>query len=215
VFTKDHVPLKNCSAIGNPRVAAERDPPQVGLQRKAKNMKTITKTRRSHRAVTPRTTNRVAPANSFPTQVRSILVPIDFSAPSVKALDYAVALAGQFGAKLALLNVIEPIATPDFAYYPLVMENDKIVANAKKHLEQVCAKAGIETELIEKILVRNGAPFREITDAARTLKADLIVISTHGYSGLAHVFMGSTAERVVRHAECPVLVVRGRPEKSK
>jgi nucleotide-binding universal stress UspA family protein len=147
--------------------------------------------------------------------VRSILVPFDFSAPSEKALDYAVALANQFGAKLTLLNVVEPMATPDFAYYPLVMENDKIVANAKKHLGQVCTKAGIDQNLLEQTLVRNGIPYREITDAARTLKADLIVISTHGYSGLAHVFMGSTAERVVRHAECPVLVVRGRPEKSK
>ena len=93
-----------------------------------------------------------------------------------------------------------------------MMENDKIVAETKKRLEHVPVKAGVKAELVEKILVRNGVPFREITDAARTLKVDLIVISTHGYSGLAHVFMGSTAERVVRHAECPVLVVRGRQE---
>jgi nucleotide-binding universal stress UspA family protein len=152
---------------------------------------------------------------TFPSRIKSILVPIDFSKPAEKALDYAISLAKQFGAKLTLLSVIEPFPTPDFAYYPLVMENDKVVAETKKRLEQVPVKAGVKAELVEKLLVRNGVPFREITDAARMLKVDLIVISTHGYSGLAHVFMGSTAERVVRHAECPVLVVRGRPEESK
>ena len=111
------------------------------------------------------------------------------------------------------MNVVEPFPTPDFAYYPLVMENDKIQAETKRRLEHVRVKARIHPQLVEKTLVRNGVPYREITDAARMLKVDLIVISTHGYTGLAHVFMGSTAERVVRHAECPVLVVRGLPEK--
>ena len=178
-------------------------------------MKTLSKTRTGRRNVTPRVTDRVAAVKTLPAQVRSILVPIDFSTASEKALNYAVRLANQFNAKLTLLNVVEPIATPDFAFYPLAMENDKVLAKAKEHLKRACAKASVDDELIERFVVRNGAPFREIVDAARTLKVDLIVISTHGYSGLAHVFMGSTAERVVRHAECPVLVVRGRPEKVK
>ena len=181
-------------------------------------MKSISTGKRSGRRTTPKVINRLATtsreAAPFPKQIRSILVPIDFSKPSEKALDYAVSLAKQFGAKLTLLNVVEPVATPDFAYYPLLMENDKVVAETKRRLEQVPIKAGVASELVEKILVRNGKPHWEITNAAQTLKVDLIVISTHGYSGLAHVFMGSTAERVVRHAECPVLVVRGRPEKS-
>ena len=181
-------------------------------------MKTMFKRRTTRPATQPKSRNRVQGttklAVAFPSRIRSVLVPIDFSEPSEKALDYAVSLAKQFGAKLTLLSVIEPFPTPDFAYYPLVMENDKMVAETKKRLEQVPVKAGVKKELIEKTLVRNGVPFKEITAAARSLKVDLIVISTHGYSGLAHVFMGSTAERVVRHAECPVLVVRGRPEKS-
>jgi nucleotide-binding universal stress UspA family protein len=57
-------------------------------------------------------------------------------------------------------------------------------------------------------VVRLGHPYQEITDAARELKVDLIVISTHGYTGLKHVLLGSTAERIVRHAPCPVLTVR-------
>jgi len=144
-----------------------------------------------------------------PQSIRSILVPLDFSGPSEKALKQALDLARQFGAKLTLLHVVEPVAMPDFAYYPLMMEDDKVMAAARKHLDQALTKQGIGTELIEKVLVRKGAAHREITDAARSLKVDLIVIATHGHTGLAHVLLGSTAERVVRHAECPVLVVRG------
>ena len=181
-------------------------------------MKTMIKQRTTRPATQPKSRNRVQGtaklSASFPSRIRSILVPVDFSKPSEKALDYAASLAKQFGVKLTLLNVVEPVATPDFAYYPLMMENDKVVAETKRRLAQVPVKAGVASELVEKILVRNGKPHWEITNAARTLKVDLIVISTHGYSGLAHVFMGSTAERVVRHAECPVLVVRGRPEES-
>jgi universal stress protein A len=147
-------------------------------------------------------------------QIRSILVPIDFSQPSKEALKAAAGFARQFGAKLTLLNVVEPVATPDFAYFPLMMENDKVMAKSKHALERVPESEGVDSALVGKVLVRHGVPYREITDAARTLKVDLIIISTHGYSGLAHVFMGSTAERVVRHAECPVLVVRGRKEES-
>ena len=107
-----------------------------------------------------------------------------------------------------MLHVVEPVATPDFAYYPLMMENDKVVAKAKQALARFIAKNDLDQNVIEKMLVRNGAPFQEITKAAQSQKVDLIVISTHGYTGLKHVLLGSTTERVVRHASCPVLVVR-------
>jgi nucleotide-binding universal stress UspA family protein len=151
-------------------------------------------------------------SGSLGRQIRSILVPIDFSPPSAQALKYAAELAVRFGAKITLLNVVQPVATPDFAYYPLMMENDKVIAQTKRELERVPDSQGVDSSLIERILVRNGVPFHEITDAAKSLKADLIVISTHGYTGLTHVLLGSTAERVVRHARCPVLVVRGQPK---
>lgn len=142
-------------------------------------------------------------------KLESILVPTDFSAPSTKALRYAVALAAQFGAKLTLLNVVEPIgATPDFAYNPLVLDNEKVMAASKDGLKRLIKQQGIDAALVEKTLVRQGVPFNEISAAAAALKADLIVIATHGYTGLKHVFLGSTTERVVRHAPCPVLVVR-------
>ena len=136
-----------------------------------------------------------------------ILVPTDFSEPSHNALRYARRFAEQFGAKITLLFVNEPVMYPDFAYYPLTMENDQVMKIASAKLATIGAKE-IGTEHVEKILVRNGNPFHEITEAARTLKVDLIIISTHGYTGLKHALLGSTAERVVRHAPCPVLTVR-------
>jgi len=176
-------------------------------------MKATTKTKSNVRLSAPRNGNSSAARTdgaslSANRQIRSILVPIDFSEPSKEALKAAAGFARQFGAKLTLLNVVEPVATPDFAYFPLVMENDKVLARCKQELEKLTNGEGIESGLVEKTLVRNGVPFKEITNAARTLKVDLIVISTHGYTGLAHVFIGSTAERVLRHAHCPVLVVR-------
>src|SRR5688572_14111387 len=104
-------------------------------------MKAMIKQRTTRPATQPKNRNRVQGATklavTFPRRIRTILVPIDFSKPSEKALDYAVSLAKQFGAKITLLSVIEPFPTPDFAYYPLVMENDKIVAETKKRLEHI------------------------------------------------------------------------------
>jgi len=143
--------------------------------------------------------------------VKSILVPLDFSPSSKKALDYAVEFARQFKAKLTLLHVVEPVATPDFASsFPLVMEDDKLMAAAKNELERAVKSARIPRGVVEKVLVRFGRSFHEIADAARTRKVNLIIISTHGYTGLKHALLGSTTERVVRHASCPVLVVRQR-----
>ena len=159
----------------------------------------------------PAISNRVSTAAAFPSslQIKSILVPIDFSAPSRKALDYAVPFAEQFGAKVTLLHVVEPIATPDFANsFPLMMENDKVMAACKGRLELLVKQNAIDPGIVEKTLVRQGRAFHEITSAAESLKVDLIIISTHGYTGLKHILMGSTTERVVRHAPCPVLVVR-------
>lgn len=142
-------------------------------------------------------------------RIGSILIPIDFSTPSLKALSYGAALAEQFGARITLLYVSEPVGLPDFARaFPLMMENDEIMATCKARLEQVAAKQLANRKLLEKALIRQGRAHVEITEAAKTLKADLIVISTHGFSGVSHALLGSVTERVVRHAPCPVLVVR-------
>ena len=84
------------------------------------------------------------------------------------------------------------------------------MAAAKNGLEGVMKAARIPRSVVEKILVRSGRSFHEIAAAARTRKVDLIIMATHGYTGLKHALLGSTTERVVRHAPCPVLVVRQR-----
>jgi nucleotide-binding universal stress UspA family protein len=132
-------------------------------------------------------------------------VPVDFSETSKKALQYAVRFAEQFGAKLTVLNAIEPVATPDFAYHPLLLEADKVKQATKARLEALCSQMGIQGA---RTTTHYGTPFAEICEAARKQKVDLIVIATHGFTGLKHVLLGSTAERVVRHAPCPVLTVR-------
>ncbi len=145
--------------------------------------------------------------------MKSIVVPVDFSATSRQGLAYAVRLAEQFGGKITVIHVIEPIAAPEFAAVSLLIENDSARKAAKAKLDEVLREMKVPARLLDKTLVRFGSPFAEVTSAARTLKADLIVLTTHGYTGLKHVLMGSTAERVVRHAPCPVLTVREKARK--
>lgn len=141
--------------------------------------------------------------------IKSILVPIDFSELSQNALVYAATIAKMLGAKLTLLHVVEPMTMPDFPYSsPFLMEEGQVLTNAKQRLTWYVKTQGIDAGLVAKNLVTRGRSSREITDCARTLKSDLIIISTHGYSGIKHVLLGSTAEHVVRHAPCAVLVLR-------
>jgi len=141
-------------------------------------------------------------------KLTKILVPIDFSPTSQKALQYAVPFARQFGAKITLLYAIEPLPETEERIYELV-DIEQVMRPVRKQL-QTLASSAVESDLLDATLVRSGVPFVVITDIARDLEVDLIVITTHGYTGLKHVFLGSTAERVVRHAPCPVLVVRER-----
>jgi universal stress protein A len=166
--------------------------------------------RSGKKAITPAKKTRArAKEASVEVGIRAILVPTDFSHYSEKALEYAIPLARQFGARLTLLHVIEPVATPDFeGAFPLALENARAKELCHSALKALSEKFGNEPALIEGRVVRQGRAFDEIAKAARELKIDLIVIATHGYTGLKHTFLGSTAERVVRHAPCPVLVVR-------
>jgi len=146
--------------------------------------------------------------------IREILVPIDFSEPSKKALKYAVAFATQFGAQLILLHVIEPTAQ-GFPYPALALENDQVKATMKRRLEGLGKYETTNPRLIQKAAVTHGRAFQEVVRAARGLQVDLIIMATHGYTGIKHVLLGSTTERVVRYAPCPVLVVREKEESLK
>jgi nucleotide-binding universal stress UspA family protein len=146
-------------------------------------------------------------------RLKTIVVPIDFSAQSKNALRYAVRLAEQFGSVLRLVHVVETAPfLNDLSNVGLVRSDDEIARAAKVQL-QALAQDEIEELIPIYPEVRIGKPYHEIVAVAKVSDADLIVIATHGYTGLKHAFLGSTAERVVRHAHCPVLVVR-EPERS-
>lgn len=143
-------------------------------------------------------------------QLNKILVPIDFSDTSKKALFYALKFAEQFGCEIVLLHVVEP-ASPTvgapFAVEVLPQPQDDSIA-AKKELAALAARSRNNGAKSINSTIRTGHPPNEITKAAKDLDVDLIIISTHGYTSWRHLCIGSTAERVVRTAACPVLVVR-------
>ncbi|HEX7861180.1 MAG TPA: universal stress protein [Verrucomicrobiae bacterium] len=145
-------------------------------------------------------------AATGPFQIKRILVPIDYSDCATKALRYAIPLARQHGATIDLVHVISSPAYGYGEYGPIVMEPDPL-PGSKKALQKL-AEAEIPPDVPFNIEVRTGAAHLEISQFARSEGADLIVISTHGYTGFKHVLLGSVAEHVVRYAPCPVLVVR-------
>ncbi len=141
---------------------------------------------------------------------RRILLPLDLSAHSLQVLPWAEALARQTGAALHVLHVAEPIAYPtDLGYAPVISGEVEagLHQNTRQRLEELAAHLRARGLTVETSL-RVGRPFLEISEAARAQTVDWVVVTTHGFTGLKHVLLGSTAERVVRHAPCPVLVVR-------
>ena len=132
--------------------------------------------------------------------VKEILVPVDFSEGCRKAVDYGAALARHFGARATLIFVLQPhppmLELADMEPAP---EAEAVLENLRRSLEPL-----VRTETI----LRRGEPYVEIVRAARELKADLIVLSGQRASGVFGALIGSTAEKVVRHANCPVLVVQ-------
>ena len=141
-----------------------------------------------------------------PFQIKRIVVPIDYSECATKALRYAIPLARQHGATLDLIHVVSSPAYGYGEYGAIAMEPDPVPGSTKAL--QKLAAAEIPPDVPYNIEVRTGAAAAEITHFAKTEAADMIVVSTHGYTGLKHVLMGSVAEHVVRYAPCPVLVVR-------
>lgn len=142
------------------------------------------------------------------TRLKRILVPTDFSAPSIKAIRYAVPLAEKFNAILCLVTVVEKGSfLRDLKKVPIVFSQETLVEDAKAKLVMTAQREiGNLTSVIPQ--VRVGRPDEEILRAAKQLEADLLIISTHGYTGWKHALLGSTTESVVRRAPCPVLVVR-------
>ena len=145
--------------------------------------------------------------------ITNILVPVDFSPHAEYAFTYATRLAERFGAKLALLYVVDDsFVTGGWSseiYVPNVPElMENLIADADRRLATLKASAAALGLTAETAVIR-GRPAHAIVEHAKSGGFDLIVMGTHGRTGVSHVVMGSVAERVLRKAPCPVLTVRG------
>lgn len=140
-----------------------------------------------------------------------ILVPTDFSKHSLYALTYAVALAERFDAELCLLHVVQDLAVliPDMIAVgpPVAPTVADLTAGVQGAFDRLVAEHRLDRFRLRREL-REGDPPAEIVRFASEAEVDLVVMATHGYSGLTHALLGSVAERVVRKAPCPVLTVR-------
>jgi len=143
--------------------------------------------------------------------IRKILCPVDFSENSEHALDYAIAFAEANKARLQILHVMEP---PVYAMpsYPVVSDFAveavrEFRKSCEDRLQELTERVRERYPDIESSLV-TGTPFIEIIATAKEEDVDLLVLGTHGRTGLAHMLVGSVAEKIVRKAPCPVLTVR-------
>ena len=162
---------------------------------------------KQHRA-RPRTRPPGNSARRASCKIANILVPLDFSRRSLKALKYALPFAERFHSTLHLVHAFEyeyPMSI--LAAMPLAISEAQVARSAKRRLAAV-AKKHLVALAPENCHVVKGHPSQAVCQLARRLETDLIVTTTHGYTGLRHVFLGSTAERIVQHTPCGVLVVR-------
>jgi nucleotide-binding universal stress UspA family protein len=148
------------------------------------------------------------PTASFfrdPLRLTKIVVPLDLSLESLRALDFALPLAKRLGARVHLVHVYEGAHQfSTIATSPLLWSD----AEAKRHLADEVELSFGKRPRSEDCHLRIGQPPREIVAVAEELKADLIVLATHGRSGWRHLTLGSTTEKIIRAANCPVLIVR-------
>jgi universal stress protein A len=165
-----------------------------------------TRTKKTSNA--PRRKSRVIDLVPALLHLNEILVPVDFSPHSKKALRYALAFAQQFGARVTMLHVLDE-PSPELAFEPL--EKKRFMQAAQESVQKKMNQL-LDSEEADvgrhKTKVVKGKPYQEIIRTAQESDADLVVLATHGRTGFKHVVMGSTAEKVVRYATCPVLVVR-------
>jgi nucleotide-binding universal stress UspA family protein len=142
--------------------------------------------------------------------IKKVLVPIDFSDYSKNALKYAVNFAKSFGADMILIYVVEPIIyPPDFSMGQIAIPtiSTEWDDRAREELDKL-AKTEIPAEVKVKTLIKTGKPFVEIIETATEEDIDIIIIATHGHSAVEKILFGSTADKVVRKAPCPVLTLR-------
>ena len=149
-------------------------------------------------------------------QLRKVLLPTDFSGCANYALSYAALIARAAGASIICLHVVEPIV-PAMGYtglaepMPIADISEQLEDSAERELPQLAECEEFDGLEVEEVIVHGDAA-AEIVRVASEREVDLIVVSSHGRTGLGRILFGSTAEAVVRHASCPVLVVKPPPQ---
>jgi nucleotide-binding universal stress UspA family protein len=143
-------------------------------------------------------------------EIHRILAPTDFSDLSKQGLKSALELAQSFGAKLVLIHVVEPPPYPVEGLIPSPL-GATLLDDLERQASQELARMLVDTQgsavdVERRVVV--GIPYRKIVEVAEEEKADLLVVTTHGRTGLVHLVMGSVAEKIVRTAPCPVLTIR-------
>ncbi|UCH85665.1 MAG: universal stress protein [Candidatus Latescibacterota bacterium] len=141
---------------------------------------------------------------------KNIIVPTDFSEHSLRAIDYGIEIAEKFASHLTLVYVIEPLLqAADLTWTTVDFEelNRAHKSSADQQLKQILDER-IPKAVPCDTAILYGKPFVEILKYAKEENADLIVMATHGRGAITHILMGSTAEKVVRKAPCPVLTVK-------
>ena len=142
--------------------------------------------------------------------IKKILLPTDFSKLSLTAAEYAIDLASKYDAEIHLLHVVEK-TPPILAIRSLDLSAEKIRKSIDQHAHQSLDEAvksisnGKNINIIPKILT--GIDYEEIVEYSKKNGIDVIVIATHGRTGILHTLIGSVAEKVIRYAKCPVLVI--------
>jgi universal stress protein A len=145
--------------------------------------------------------------------IQGVMVPVDFSKESILAAKFAVSLAEEYKTKLYVLHVQEPLP-PSLRSHIADFEvfQGNLLEQIKEDLGKVIPAAVKKRVSVEEVL-EIGHPQHVIVDRAKELGVDVIVIATQGRTGLAHILLGSVAERVIRHAPCPVFVIRNPKDK--
>jgi universal stress protein A len=183
-------------------------------------MKQTIKTHKAHMKIKDARKSRVvvalkrdepapAPVTLPEFHLRKILVPIDFSESSRKALNYAISFARQFNSEIHLLHVVETVipVSPDIMGRIMPLNNlEPAETGAARRL--AAWREEIATKTSARAFVRSGMPSQTIVETAEEYYINLIIMGHRGRTGLAHLLLGGTAEYVLRHAPCPALVVR-------
>lgn len=146
-------------------------------------------------------------------ELKKICVCTDFSEPALRAFDYGLTFARNFGAELHLVHVIEDIIPtvpePGISLLPTQEIMTGLRQGSTEAMNKLLKSRDVAGVTVKEV-IREGVPFREVEVYAKDQQIDLIIVGTHGRTGLTHLLLGSVAERVVRSAPCPVLTVHSK-----